>query len=131
LLRLAARYADIWNNLAVNQSELPRKLEVLRQHCQREGRDPSQIEVSQQCVVVIAPTQEEAEVSITKAERVYGGHMGVGLREHGIWGSPQVVTEKLQRYVAMGCGHFVMEFFGRDVREPARLFAESVMPAFR
>lgn len=131
LLRLAARYADIWNNLAVNQTELPRKLEVLRAHCEREGRDPAQIEVSQQCVVVLAPTQEEAEVAIGKAERVYGGHMGVGLREHGIWGSPQVVTEKIQRYVAMGCRHFVMEFFGRDVREPARLFADSVLPAFR
>ena len=131
LLRLAARYADIWNNLAVNQSELPRKLEVLHEHCAREGRDPSQIEVSQQCVVVLAPTQADAEISITKAERVYGGHMGVGLREHGIWGSPEVVVEKLQRYVGMGCRHFVMEFFGRDVREPARLFAESVLPAFR
>jgi hypothetical protein len=26
---------------------------------------------------------------------------------------------------------FVMEFFGRDTREPARLFAETVMPHFR
>jgi hypothetical protein len=26
---------------------------------------------------------------------------------------------------------FVIEFFGRDTREPARLFAERVMPAFR
>jgi hypothetical protein len=25
---------------------------------------------------------------------------------------------------------FIMEFFGRDTREPARLFAERVMPAF-
>jgi hypothetical protein len=25
----------------------------------------------------------------------------------------------------------VMEFFGRDTREPARLFAERVLPAFR
>jgi len=25
----------------------------------------------------------------------------------------------------------VMEFFGRDTREPARLFAEQVLPAFR
>jgi hypothetical protein len=32
--------------------------------------------------------------------------------------------------VQLGCTGFVIEFFGRDTREPARLFAEHVMPAF-
>lgn len=31
---------------------------------------------------------------------------------------------------AAGCTMFIIEFFGRDTREPARLFAEKVMPAF-
>lgn len=131
LLRLAARHADVWNNLAVNQKDLSTKLDVLRAHCEREGRDFDTIEVSQQCLVVVTPTQEEAEVAIDKAERVYGGHMGGGLRDHGIWGCPDVVIEKIRGYVDKGCTHFVMEMFGRDVREPAALFAEKVLPAFR
>jgi alkanesulfonate monooxygenase SsuD/methylene tetrahydromethanopterin reductase-like flavin-dependent oxidoreductase (luciferase family) len=130
LLRLAARHADIWNNLAVNQRDLGAKIDVLRAHCDREGRDFEEIEISQQCLCVIMPTQEEAEVAITKAEKVYGGHMGAGLREHGLWGSPDVVIEKIRAYVDKGCTHFVMEMFGRDVREPAALFAEKVLPAF-
>lgn len=130
LLKLAARHADIWNNLAVNQRDLSTKLDVLRVHCDREGRNFDEIEVSQQCLVVILPTQEEAEVAIGKAEKVYGGHMGAGLREHGIWGCPDVVIEKLHSYAAKGCNHFVMEMFGRDVREPAALFADKVLPAF-
>lgn len=130
LLRLAARHADIWNNLAVNQRDLDTKIDVLRAHCDREGRDFAEIEVSQQCLCVIMPTQEEAEVAIGKAEKVYGGHMGAGLREHGIWGSPEVVIEKIRGYVDRGCTHFVMEMFGKDVREPAALFAEKVLPAF-
>jgi hypothetical protein len=32
--------------------------------------------------------------------------------------------------VSLGCTSFVIEFFGRDTREPARLFAEAVMPRF-
>ena len=32
--------------------------------------------------------------------------------------------------VALGVSLFVIEFFGRDTREPARLFAEKVAPAF-
>jgi alkanesulfonate monooxygenase SsuD/methylene tetrahydromethanopterin reductase-like flavin-dependent oxidoreductase (luciferase family) len=131
LLRLAARHADIWNNLAVNQADLSRKIDVLRGHADAVGRDFAEIEVSQQCLVVILPTQEEAEVAIGKAERIYGGHMGAGLREHGIWGCPEVVAEKIRGYVEKGCTHFVMEMFGKDLREPAALFAEKVLPALR
>ncbi|HEY2773842.1 MAG TPA: LLM class flavin-dependent oxidoreductase [Candidatus Binatia bacterium] len=131
LLRLAARHADIWNNLAVNQKDLARKIDALRVHCESEGRSFEEIEISQQCLVVVLPTQEEAEVAVGKAEKVYGGHMGAGLREHGIWGCPDVVIEKIQGYVGKGCTHFVMEMFGRDVREPAALFAQKVLPAFR
>jgi len=131
LLRLAAKHADIWNNLAVNQKDLVRKRDVLARHCESEGRDPSSIEVSQQCLVVIMPTHEEAEVAIGKAEKIYGGHMGAGLREHGIWGSPEEIVEKIHAYVEKGCTHFIMEMFGRDVREPASLFASKVLPSFR
>jgi hypothetical protein len=41
------------------------------------------------------------------------------------------VIEKIERHRALGCSFLPMEFFGRDTREPARLFAETVMPAFR
>jgi F420-dependent oxidoreductase-like protein len=41
-LRLVARYADACN--LFDTPELPRKLEVLREHCEREGRDQSEIE---------------------------------------------------------------------------------------
>jgi alkanesulfonate monooxygenase SsuD/methylene tetrahydromethanopterin reductase-like flavin-dependent oxidoreductase (luciferase family) len=56
--------------------------------------------------------------------------MGGALEEHGIWGSPEGVIERIERHRAHGVSGFVIEFFGRDTREPARLFAEKVMPAF-
>ena len=56
--------------------------------------------------------------------------MGGALEEHGIWGSPEGVIERIERHRALGVTGFVIEFFGRDTREPARLFAEKVMPAF-
>src|SRR5499427_7292157 len=55
LMRMVAKHADIWNNGAVSQHELGRKASVLRQRCEEVGRDPAQVEISQQCVVVIAP----------------------------------------------------------------------------
>lgn len=131
LIRLAATHADIWNNLAGDQANLAHKMDVLRRHADAAGRDVDEIEVSQQCLVVIAADETAAREAVGKAARIYGGHMGGQLEEHGIWGTPPQVVEKIRRHVALGCTHFVMEFFGRDVREPARLFAEHVVPAFR
>jgi probable F420-dependent oxidoreductase len=131
LLRIAAQHADIWNNLAMAQAQLGKKVEVLRRHCDAVKRDPAEIEVSQQCLVVIAADEAAAREAIAKASRIYGGHMGGGLEEHGIWGAPAQVIERIERHVKLGCTLFVIEFFGKDTRDPARLFAEQVMPAFR
>ena len=72
-----------------------------------------------------------ATVSLEKAKKIYGGHMGGALEEHGIWGHPEVVIDKIGRHIELGCTSFMIEFFGRDTTAPARLFAEKVMPAFR
>jgi F420-dependent oxidoreductase-like protein len=131
LMGIAARHADIWNNLAVLQPQLGGKIEALRRRCSEVGRDFDSIEVSQQCVVVIAPDEGAAKLALEKAGKVYGGHMGGALAEHGIWGSPSQVIDRIERHVKLGCTTFLIEFFGRDTRDPARLFADTVLPAFR
>ncbi len=130
LLRIAAEHADIWNNLAVFQSQLGAKIEVLRRRCDEVKRDIAEIRISQQCVVVIEETEARAAESLEKAKKVYGGHMGAALAEHGIWGTPERVIDGIERHRKLGCGLLVIEFFGRDTRVPARLFAERVLPAF-
>jgi len=131
LMGIAARHADIWNNLAVAQPELGRKIEALRRRCAEIGRDPDTLEVSQQCLVVIAADEATARKGLERAPQLYGAHMGAHLEEHGIWGTPAQVIERIERHRRLGCTLFVIEFLGRDTREPARLFAEQVIPAFR
>ena len=41
------------------------------------------------------------------------------------------VIECIQRHVKLGCSSFVIEFFGRDTKEPAALFAETVLKELR
>lgn len=130
LMGIVARHADIWNNLAVFQSQLGDKVEALRRRCDQLDRDFDSIEVSQQCIVVIGEDDEQARSFLEKAEKIYGGHMGGSLEEHGIWGPPDAVIERIERHRALGCSLFIIEFFGRDTTIPARLFAEKVMPAF-
>jgi len=131
LMGIAAKHADIWNNMAVFQAQLPAKIEALKRRCDEVGRDFDSIEVSQQCVVVIAADEPAAKAALEKATKIYGGHMGASLAEHGIWGTPSRVVDCIERHRALGCTSFVIEFFGRDTREPARLFAEQVIPALR
>lgn len=44
-LRLAARYADVWNRngTVLRPDDLARKIDVLRRHCDEIGRDPGEI----------------------------------------------------------------------------------------
>jgi F420-dependent oxidoreductase-like protein len=130
LMGIVARHADLWNNMAVTQHLLPQKIEALRRRCDEEGRDFDTLQISQQCVVVIAETDQAADAALAKAKKIYGGHMGGQLEEHGIWGTPGRVVECIERHRALGCTGFMIELFGRDTREPARLFAEKVLPAF-
>lgn len=130
LMGIAARHADVWNNMAVHQAALAAKVEALRRRCDEAKRDFDEITISQQCVVVLAGDGAAAQAALEKAGRVYGGHMGAALAEHGIWGDPAGVIERIERHRKLGVELFVIEFFGRDTRVPARLFAEKVMPAF-
>ena len=77
--------------------------------------------------MIIEETEEAARASLERAGKIYGGHMGAGLEEHGIWGTPERVIESIERHRELGCTSFLMEFFGRDTRVPAQLFAETVL----
>lgn len=58
-LRMAAQYADD-SNLICPIDDIPRKVEVLDAHCAKLGRDRSDITVTYQTSVAIAPTREQA-----------------------------------------------------------------------
>ena len=130
-LKLAAQHADIWNHQAARQFELPKKIEVLKQRCAEVGRDFSTLTVSQQCLVTLAPDEASAAPMIDTAKKIFGGHMGDPTGPLAIAGSPERVREQIQKHVDLGCTMFLMEFFGRDTREPAKLFAETVLPHFK
>jgi alkanesulfonate monooxygenase SsuD/methylene tetrahydromethanopterin reductase-like flavin-dependent oxidoreductase (luciferase family) len=130
-MKLAAKEADIWNNQAVQQAKLPHKIDVLKQHCADIGRPFEEITVSQQCLVTIAPDEDSAGPMIASAKKIFGGHLGDPEGPLAIAGSPARVKEQIQKHIDLGCTMFLMEFFGRDTREPAKLFAEEVLPAFK
>lgn len=100
-LRMVAQYADE-SNLICAPEEVPRKLDALAAHCERLGRDRSEITVTLQRTVCIAPTHEQAHDEI----RSYLGRRGMdldGVDDTGrdellgrfTWGDPDEVGEQL------------------------------------
>ena len=130
-LKIVAREADIWNNLAGQQAVLGHKLDVLKRHCEAAGRDPASITASQQCLVTVAPDAESAGPMADRAQKIFGGHMGDPKGPLAITGTPERCAEQIQKHIDLGCTMFIMEFFGKDTLEPAQLFAEEVLPEFR
>ena len=130
-MRIAAQYADIWNNSAGAQDDLEHKVSVLRGHAERLGRDPSEIRVSQQCLVTIVEDDEKVGPMVERAQKIFGGHMGNPAGKMALTGTPAMIKERVERHVELGCDMFMIEFFGRDTIEPAQMFAETVIPEFR
>jgi F420-dependent oxidoreductase-like protein len=93
-LRLVAQYADE-SNLICGVDEIPRKLEVLADHCANLGRDRSEITVSYLTSACIAPTHEEA---VAELEDYLARQPQAQARRGGvIVGSPDEVAEKYEQ----------------------------------
>lgn len=129
-LKLVAKEADIWNNLAGQQPVLAHKVDVLKRHCDDVGRDFEEITVSQQCLVTIAKDEASAGPMADQAQRIFGGHMGDPKGPIAITGTAEQCCEAIQKHIDLGCTMFLMEFFGKDTLAPAQLFAEEVVPQF-
>jgi F420-dependent oxidoreductase-like protein len=129
LLGLVARHADIWNNLGVAHPELPHKLDVLRAHCARLGRDPGEIEVSQQTIAAIASSRDEAQRRTAEVHQEVG--FLTGAPDLCPTGTPDEIVRRLQRNIDMGITSFIMSFGRHATGESLELFAREVIPAFR
>tara|TARA_Y100000588_G_scaffold375258_1_gene451365 strand:- start:3003 stop:3935 length:933 start_codon:yes stop_codon:yes gene_type:complete len=129
-LPLAAREASIWNNPAGSQSNLPENINALHASMDKINRNHDDITISQQCLVAIAPNEDEAGPMIELAQKIFGGHMGDPTGPLAITGSPNRIVDQIGKHLELGCTMFMIEFFGRDTREPAELFAKTVLPQF-
>ncbi len=129
LLRLVARYADIWNNLGAFHREIGAKLEVLRGHCQRVGRSFDEIEISQQTIGAISLSRDEARRRTEEVHREVG--FLTGAPELCPTGTPDEIISRLRESVQRGISSFVISFGRHAGAESLRLFAREVIPAFR
>jgi F420-dependent oxidoreductase-like protein len=107
-LRMVAQYADE-SNLTCPLDDVPRKLDALAAHCERLGRDRSEIAVSKHLNVGIAETHDQAYEELAR----FLGDRGLDLSTMDdetkelilamvIWGDESEVGEQLTEVLATG-----------------------------
>ena len=125
LLRIVARHADRWNcPTGVKPEAFPRLVEVLARHCADAGRPLEAIDLSNQVMIGLAPTDAEAE------EQWRGLRTLPQFVATGIHGSPATVVRALRERVDAGMRTFFVYPSDGGRPETLELFAREVMPAF-
>lgn len=126
-LPLVARYADVWNCPTYALGELAAKRAVLERECTAIGRDPGEIRVSLEAVLVLGADRTGVTDALAVAERRFPGP-GFGLHEGGFIGTPDEIVKKMQAHAADGVSMFVFFTHDRAAPETLRLLAEEVLP---
>ena len=102
-LRMVAQYADE-SNLTCAVDEIPRKLDALAAHCERLGRDRSEIAVTKLMNVVIGNTHDEAVASVGLFVQNHGWPSEVADLVVGqvVLGDPDEIGEAIGEVMATG-----------------------------
>jgi len=127
LLKVVAKYADRWNCPMNAAHDLPHKLEVLRSHCAEVGRDPDDITVSEQVIVVVGADDTDFKNRWAMAKQQLGGF--ADLDAVAVRGTPDAVIDGLREKAARGVRLFTIMFGDLAPTETLRLFGERVLPA--
>lgn len=103
-LRMVAQYADESNLASGPISDIPRKLDALAAHCDRLGRDRSEIKVTKLMMGMIAPTMEAAEADLREIAGIKGWNDEILEMVKGIliYGDPDTVGEQIKAAMDYG-----------------------------
>jgi alkanesulfonate monooxygenase SsuD/methylene tetrahydromethanopterin reductase-like flavin-dependent oxidoreductase (luciferase family) len=120
-LRLVARHADWWNDVARLDDVLRRKLAALSDHCQEVGRPFGSIRKTLMLRVYIDRSHAAA---LNRAGDKLAGD------EPALAGDPSAIRDRLAEYAELGISLCQIVFPNFPDTDDMRLFMDEVMPAF-
>lgn len=132
MLKLVAQHADRWNCPGAVSHRLEKKWAVIVEHCKALGRDPAEIEISEQIVAVLGKDQAAFEKKWPMAKQTLGRL--ADLDRTALRGDPAGFIEGVKEKNRKGVSLFTMVFSDitqDDFLATLKLFAKEVMPAFR
>ena len=115
---LAVRYGDMWNMPDTPFSEYAKRIEIIRQHCQTEGRDPATLRLSWFGRLAVGRTEAEA--------LALGG--GKWTPANAFVGTPLQVVEQMRPFVEAGVDFFMPIVLGLPNTDIAGMIVDEVIP---
>lgn len=107
VLPTVARHADMWNAHG-DPAYLERKLGVLRTHCAKLGRDPSEIEVTS-AIRPLVVRDSAAEIEARFEEIVRRNHQAARDARFAVTGDVDAVARRLAEYWGVGVSGFIVQ----------------------
>jgi F420-dependent oxidoreductase-like protein len=129
LLKIVARYADMWNASA-SAENMRAFIDIIRRHGDTVGRDTSQIEKTVMlplCYKAAAPREEFMCNLIAHMRETNPADA----RRQIMIGDKQECLDTIDRYVKAGVTHFIFMVFAPYFVDEIQAFAEEVVPAVR
>lgn len=120
-MRLAAKYADMWNAFPPSVEAFNESLNILKQHCDDLGRDLSTLRLSSLSQLVIAKTQANAEKEASEIGLEVGVH-------NVLMGTPDKIAGEIANFVEVGVDYFMFYVHGLHDPEVIGLITEELMP---
>jgi F420-dependent oxidoreductase-like protein len=132
MLKLVAQHADRWNCPAAVAHRVEKKWAVVVEHCKAFGRNPEEIEISEQVVGVLGKDKADFERKWPVAKQTLGRL--ADLDKTALRGDPAGFIENVKEKNRKGVSLFAMVL--SDITQDGflatlKLFAQEVMPAFR
>jgi alkanesulfonate monooxygenase SsuD/methylene tetrahydromethanopterin reductase-like flavin-dependent oxidoreductase (luciferase family) len=122
LLRAVAEHADWWLPYARTTAVLRHKLDVLRAHCRKVGRDFDAIRKIYTCTVFLDRDRQKAiERAGPRLERS---------EQPAFAGDPAALRDFIAERVELGFDHFPLVFPRFPETDDIALFVDEVLPAF-
>ena len=134
ILKMVAKYGDYCNfGWFVPPDEIPDLLNVLKDHCQKIGRDYESVGKSFFAYVILGENETELDELVEKLAKKrnltpedYKKRLGNGV----FFGTPEQVKERFDRLIDLGFTYFQVMFpFGFDY-DQALKFSNSILPQF-
>ncbi|GIW09518.1 MAG: luciferase [Dehalococcoidia bacterium] len=152
-LRRAARFGDGWiGGVTADYAKVRECIAIYREELVAAGKDPAQAQIALERECFVAATPEDRAAAAEALYRMYLAehvswehsnvqgteptHFAAIARDRFLLGSPTEVLAELERYAALGVGHFILRMhyraFDPQIAERSmRLFAREVLPALR
>ncbi len=126
-LKLVAQYGNACN-IGGDPATIQHKLGVLREHCEKVGRNYDEIIRSSNANLVLLKPGDNPEQATEKIRATYGWSFE-DLTRQAIVGTPDQIVERLQAIVDAGV-NYIITYFPRVAydHEPLHRFAEEVVP---